>query len=163
MGEAGSDAAKANPEGRGSGSAGPDLRKLRQKIQYIRDTVRRLEDIRSESKEAFLEKNILQAAATRHLQVGVEAILDAAHHIIAREGLGIPQTYREAIRLLVQAGILPRDRQEVYLRMVKFRNRAVHLYDEIEPREIWNLLENHLGDFEEVIRALVGRYFEDRE
>lgn len=47
-----------------------DRDKLRQKIQYIRDSVRRLEEIRARGEEAFLADPILQAAATRFLQTG---------------------------------------------------------------------------------------------
>ncbi|MBI4486041.1 MAG: DUF86 domain-containing protein, partial [Acidobacteria bacterium] len=56
---------------------------LRRKIQFVRDSVRRLESIRGEGKAAFLASHVLQAAAVRNLQVAIEAILDAANHIIA--------------------------------------------------------------------------------
>lgn len=136
-----------------------DPDKLRQKIQYIRDAVRRLEEIRDRGREAFLADSIIQAAATRYLQTGIEAMLDAAHHIVAREGLGLPQTYRAAIDLLIRHGILPQDKAETFRRMVKFRNRAVHLYDEIDPGEIYSILEHHLTDFEDFVEMLVKRYF----
>ena len=34
-------------------------------------------------------------------------MLDIANHIIAREGLGMPNTYREALTILCDRGILP--------------------------------------------------------
>jgi|GEM_PF-3609754 len=43
--------------------------------------------------------------------------------------------------------------------MVRLGNRAVHLYAEIDPPEIWTIIQEHLGDFEVVIEALVQRYF----
>jgi uncharacterized protein YutE (UPF0331/DUF86 family) len=43
--------------------------------------------------------------------------------------------------------------------MVRFRNRAVHLYEQILPAEIWQILQTHLGDFDIVLRALATRYF----
>jgi uncharacterized protein YutE (UPF0331/DUF86 family) len=43
--------------------------------------------------------------------------------------------------------------------MVSFRNRIVHMYDEIDPGEIFTILEEHLGDFETFIRAITQRYF----
>jgi uncharacterized protein YutE (UPF0331/DUF86 family) len=141
------------------GARAPDRGKIRQKIQFLRDAVEQLEKIRSQSPEEFLRDRITQAAATRYLQVGVEAILDTANHIVAREGLGIPKTYGETVELLVRAGILPREKAETYARMVKFRNRAVHLYHEIEPREIRTILDHHLVDFEDFIRAMTERYF----
>lgn len=84
-----------------------------------------------------------------------------AVHIVAREGLGTPKTYSEAMRLLVDAGILPRAKGETFAKMVAFRNRAVHLYDKIELAEVWSIMENDLGDFEVFIQALAERYFQE--
>ncbi|MCW3488582.1 HepT-like ribonuclease domain-containing protein [Dethiobacter alkaliphilus] len=39
--------------------------------------------------------------------------------------------------------------------MVKFRNRAVHLYDEIADEETYKIIQNHLTDFEKFIAAIV--------
>ncbi len=136
-----------------------DLDKVRTKLQYVRDTVRRLEDIRSRGREAFLSDEIVQSATERYLQVGIEAILDLAGHIIAREGLAVSTTHREAMETLLREGILPASHKEIFLRMVSFRNRIVHLYDRLDPGQIFTILENNLGDFETFIRAITQRYF----
>lgn len=140
-------------------SAGVDLEKLRQKVQYVRDSVRHLSEMRAGGREAFLADRILEAAATRYLHTGIEAMIDAANHIISREGLGLPKTYHEAMSLLLRERILPREMASTLEQMVKFRNRAVHLYDEISPEEIWEIIEHHLGDFDRFLEAIVRRYF----
>lgn len=140
-------------------SSGPDRDVLRQKIEHVQESLRRLRAIGEEGEERFLADWKFEAAATRNLQVGIEAILDAANHIIARERLGLPKTYGDAIRILVREGILPRDKEEDLVRMVRFRNRAVHLYAEIDAQEVWAILDQNLGDFEVVTQALVRRYF----
>lgn len=136
-----------------------DSGKLRTKIDFIREAVRRLEEIRARGREGFLTDPILQPAAERNLQVAIEAILDTASHILAREGLGVPKTYREAMEILLRAGILPASHRESFLKMSSFRNRLVHIYDEIDPAEVFSILENHLDDFETFIRAITRRYF----
>ena len=138
-----------------------DPDKLRQKVQYIRDSVRLLSKMRAEGEKRFLESEIYQAAATRYLQTGIEAMIDAAHHILAREGLGLPKTYRQAMDLLIREQIVPPEQEAILHQLVKFRNRAVHLYDRIRPAEIWSLMEDHLGDFEAFTRVLVRRYFDN--
>jgi len=138
---------------------GPDREILRRKIQFVRDSVRRLESIRGEGEAAVLASHVLQAAAVRNLQVAIEAILDAANHIIAHEQLGLPSTYVEALELLLQHGILPSEKKTDLVDMIRFRNRAVHLYDEILPADIWTILETRLGDFDVVVEALAARYF----
>lgn len=47
----------------------------------------------------------------------------------------------------------------VFLTMVNFRNRAVHLYDEISDEEIYNIIQNHLSDFEGFIAHIVNAFF----
>lgn len=136
-----------------------DRDKTRQKLHFIRDGVRRLEEIRARGREEFLEEPILLHASERCLQTAIEAMIEIAQHVVAREGLGLPKTYREAMDLLVQAGILPAEQRETFARMVKFRNRVVHLYDEIDPEEVFSILEDHLSDFESFTSAIVRRYF----
>lgn len=136
----------------------PDRRKLRQKAQYVRDAVRALERIRQDGREAFLANSLAEPAATRRLQVAIEAVLDAANHIVAREGWGLPKSYREAIDLLIANGVLPSETRDRLHAMVAFRNKAVHLYQEIEPDQVFSMLEHDLGDFEIFLRALSDRY-----
>ena len=136
----------------------PDPDKIRQKVQFLRDALRQLEQIRERGEPEVVGDPILQAAAIRYLQVGIEAVLDTANHIIARGGLGLPKTYHEALELLFQEGILPAEKAGDFGEMVGFRNRAVHLYQQIEPAEVWKILEEDLEDFELFIRAMVERY-----
>lgn len=84
-----------------------------------------------------------------------------ANHIVAREGLGTPTTYQEAVDLLVEHGVLPGQKSDAFRAMVRFRNRAVHLYDEVDAEEVHAILDADLDDFEVFIRAIVARYFEE--
>ena len=135
-----------------------DKDKLRQKLHHIQESLRRLETIRERGRAAFLADWLLQAAAERSLQVAIEAVLDTANHLSAQEGWGLPGSYREAIEILLREDILPSDRAQDFLKMVSFRNRIVHLYDRIDPDEVFAVIEDHLGDLEAVIRSVVKRY-----
>lgn len=140
-----------------------DFEKLRTKLQFLRDSLRHLEEIRSRGREAFLGELVLQAAAERYLQIAIEAVLDTASHVIAREGLAVPKTHREAMEVLLREGILPASHRDSFLQMASFRNRLVHLYDDIDPGEVFGILESHLGDFETFVTAVVRRYFPSDE
>lgn len=85
-------------------------------------------------------------------------MLDATHHIVAREGWGLPKSYREAIDLLIANGVLPGAARSRFHAMIAFRNKAVHLYDEIAPEQVFAMLERDLGDFEVFLGALAERY-----
>jgi uncharacterized protein YutE (UPF0331/DUF86 family) len=129
--------------------------KIRDKVQIIKNNIRKLEAIRENSLEEFLENPLMPDASIRMLQVSIEAILDISHHIVSRRHLGTPKTYREAIELLEQNRIINKDLLPTFVNMVKFRNRAVHLYDEIADEEIYKIIQNHLTDFEKFISAIV--------
>lgn len=137
-----------------------DREKVRAKVQYIRDRLRDLKQIGESPKDEFLRNDVFEAAATRYLHTAIEAMIDIANHIAAREGLAIPRSYREAMTAMVDAGILPPRDRERYLAMVGFRNRAVHLYDEIDPEEVYRIVHENLSDFERFIAAITRRYFQ---
>lgn len=138
-----------------------DPTKLRSHLDHIRSDLRRLERIRDEGRSAFLENEVAQAAATRWLQTAVEAMIDIANHVIAREGRGVPRAYADSMEILIRDGVLPTDHRDALVAMVRFRNRVVHLYDEVRAEDIWAIIERDLGDFETFIAAIVERYFAD--
>ncbi|MFZ0430071.1 MAG: DUF86 domain-containing protein [Acidobacteriota bacterium] len=138
-----------------------DRGKLRSHVDFVRSTVRKLEQIRADGRDAFMSDEVAQAAATRWLQTAVEALIDMANHVIAREGLGVPRAYSDSMEILVRERILPAERRDTLLAMVRFRNRAVHLYDKVGADEVWRILQEDLGDFDVFIRAIVVRYFAD--
>lgn len=138
-----------------------DRSKLRSHIDFVRGNLRRLTEIRGAGRSSFLRDELAQAAATRWLQTAVEALIDIANHVVAREGLGVPRAYSETMEILVREAVLPTDRRDSFLAMVRFRNRVVHLYDAVDSEEIWRILQEDLGDFEAFIAAIAARYFAD--
>ncbi|MGH9324683.1 MAG: type VII toxin-antitoxin system HepT family RNase toxin [Vicinamibacteria bacterium] len=138
-----------------------DKDRLRSRIDHVRSRVRRLKEIAETDRERFLGNDLLQAASVRYLQTGIEALLDIGNHLVAREGLGTPRSYQEVIDLLIEHGILRTEDRTTYREMVRFRNRAVHLYEEIDAAEIYQILQENLGDFETFVSAIVDRYFSE--
>jgi len=129
--------------------------KVIKKIQFIKDQVEMLKRISNRPKEEFIGDAILPAAATRYLQIAIEAMIDLANHIVSRNHWGIPKTYGEAFQIMHKKGLIAESDLQVCLKMVKFRNRAVHLYDDINDEEIYSIIRNNLDDFEKYISAVV--------
>ncbi|MDI6907697.1 MAG: DUF86 domain-containing protein [Thermoanaerobacterales bacterium] len=133
--------------------------KLRDKISYIEECLRDLTGLSAIPRERFISDRISYHAAVRILQTAIEAMIDAANHIVARERLGTPKSYAEAFKLLAKAGVIPRDFLPTVEKMVRFRNQAVHLYEDIDPAAVHDILRHHLTDFREFIGQIVRRYF----
>ncbi len=138
-----------------------DKEKLRQKLQFMRQELRELKKFQRMNFSQFQADSLYEPAATRMLQVTIEAMLDICAHLVSREGWGLPKTYVETIELVARHGLIPPELIDTYKAMARFRNRVVHLYDEVDAAEIWNIIQNHLDDFRPFIAAVIQRYLSE--
>ncbi len=90
-----------------------------------------------------------------NLQRACEAVLDLAMYIVSTRKLGLPQTKREAFRLLEENGIIDSNMSKNMQGMVGFRNIAVHDYKEIDETILRDVIENHLNDLLDFARILL--------
>jgi uncharacterized protein YutE (UPF0331/DUF86 family) len=88
-----------------------------------------------------------QDAAILNIQRACEAALDIGHHLIRRDGLGLPQSARDVFRLLASAGRIDADLGDSLMRMVGFRNIAVHDYQTLHLPMTIKVITKHLDDF----------------
>ncbi|MCD6569824.1 MAG: DUF86 domain-containing protein [Deltaproteobacteria bacterium] len=93
-----------------------------------------------------------------NLQRAVQAVIDLATHVIAYEGLGLPDTLKGNFRLLEEKKIIHNELAEKMEHMVGFRNIAVHDYQSINQEILKAILSKHLSDLEEFYTAIL-RYF----
>lgn len=75
-------------------------------------------------------------------QTAIEATIDAAHHVVADQGLGVPATNAAAFDALARAGLLDRDLATVMAGAVGFRNVLVHGYAEVDDELVVDHLAN---------------------
>ncbi|MDR3598957.1 MAG: DUF86 domain-containing protein [Desulfosporosinus sp.] len=132
---------------------------IQRKLSFIDLKLRNLETLKLQERQDFLASFQAVDAAKYNLQVCIEAIIDVANHVVARERWGIPSTSVEAIKLLIKHGILDKDKELSLVQMVKFRNRIVHLYQEIDDSEIYRILQENLDDIKVFIQAVISIFF----
>jgi uncharacterized protein YutE (UPF0331/DUF86 family) len=135
-----------------------DQQKIRQKIHFMRENIKLLEQFKEMDQDQFTSDPITESAALRMLQVSIEAMLDICSHIIAREGWGLAKTYVEIVELTVKHGLIPKEKADIYKNMARFRNRIIHLYDRVDSAEVLNIINNHLDDFGPFLSAVIERY-----
>ncbi len=105
-----------------------------------------------------LYKNLTrQDSILLNLQRACEAAIDLAMHLVRLERLGIPQESRDAFVLLVKGGMLPYDVGEKMIKMVGFRNVAVHDYQELNLAIVHGIITEHLDDFLAFTRWALAR------
>lgn len=133
-----------------------DRARVDQLLGLLRRYVTILRELAATPAEAFRDDPRNYGSAERFLQVAIETTLNIGHHLVAARGLPQPATYAEVFRTLGTAGVLPREFARRLEPMARMRNRLVHLYDDVDPDAVHAILHEHLGDFDEFARAVVG-------
>ena len=93
-----------------------------------------------------------------NLQRVVQAVIDLASHVVATEGLGLPDSVSGSFTLLENEGMIGAELAERLRKMVGFRNIVVHHYETIDPVIVEAILEKHLGDLRELSRIVVDHF-----
>src|SRR5512134_1694178 len=102
--------------------------------------------IEGTQRRAGLDPLDRQDITVLNLQRAVQAMLDLAAHVVAREGLGVPDELAASFELLKRAGILGDDLADRMRRMTGFRNVAVHEYRKLDPAIVDTIVRDRLGD-----------------
>ena len=87
----------------------------------------------------------------------MQASIDLANVIIAKEGLGLPTTYRQSFEILSKHGVINQDQLNKLRSMVGFRNISVHDYGQVNPAIVHSIVQNNLVDFEEFYEIALNR------
>ena len=131
------------------------LKIVSDRMDLARGYLADLEALKVLGAEVFTSDRRNAAAAESFLRRAIEALFDAARHLLAK-GYGLAGLeYREVARLAFERGVVA----DVALapRLVKiagFRNRLTHFYDEVTPDELFCVLQSDLGDLDAFAREL---------
>lgn len=125
--------------------------KVLEKLKLIKENLAKLSLLKDIPVDLFCSDFEKYDSAKYNLQTAIEAMLDICNHIIARKTFPVPKTNAEAFRLLCRKEILSPDMENTYMAMARFRNRVVHLYDQVDNREIFRFMSESLRDFERFV------------
>ena len=120
-------------------------------VDSLREYLAKLEILAQVPEQAFLQDFTKVESAKHLLQVSIECCLNLAQHIIADEGYRTPDSYYDTFVVLHEKGILPEDLMPTLRQMVRFRNRVVHLYWDVDDATVYSILQQNLSDFDTYI------------
>jgi len=124
------------------------------KIELVQRFVSQIEDIDLEHVEAFTSSPLNVAAGESNLRRSLEALLDLGRHVLAR-GFGVPAVeYGEIGPKMTKCGVLDRDEGETLRKIGGYRNRLVHLYHEVTPEELHQILTTELQDVVDITERI---------
>ena len=118
-----------------------DAEVLRLRLRELDRRITALREARTAGRDRFFDDAVLRAAVERHLQLALQAAIDAAAHVLAEEYPENPSTYREVFEILARHGVLEPDLATRLGRATGLRNLLVHGYLEVDPARIWESLD----------------------
>lgn len=87
-----------------------------------------------------------QDAAILNVERACEAAIDGMNRIVKLRGLGAPASTRDGYDRLVRAGVIEQSLADRLMRMVAFRNLAVHQYRKLDLAIVRAVIEKSLDD-----------------
>ncbi len=129
---------------------------LFRKIQIIEDNLKKLYELKKFSLENF-SSDFRNIESVKHLlQISIEALIDISTHIVARGRMHTPYSSVDAIRLMAENEIIPKEHEKKFAQMVRFRNRIVHFYQKIDEDELYKILQDDLPDFKTFVKDVTN-------
>ncbi len=116
--------------------------KISKLIFETRKAISRLEALGKTDKEKFLNDPDKIDSAKYNFIIAIEAAIDICNHIISQNGFRPPQDYADTFKVLTEQGIFENEFLTPLRNMVKFRNRLVHIYWEVDSKEIYLIFRN---------------------
>jgi len=134
----------------------PDRDVVLAKVAAIQKCLRRIKDVTGLDPDRLDELNT-QDIFILNLQRAIQSTIDLATHVVASEGLGIPDTIRGNFVLLENAKIITKTLSKKMQSMVGFRNIAIHDYQTLDVDILKAILSKNLKDLEQFYTILLTR------
>ncbi len=123
---------------------------IRKRLNRLEESLTILKRLREYSLESFLATPEYYGSAERFLQIAIETTTDIGGHLIADLKLGNVNWYSDIPTLLAEKKFISDGLREKWIRMIGFRNILVHDYLEVDRKIVYDVMQNHLQDLEEL-------------
>jgi uncharacterized protein YutE (UPF0331/DUF86 family) len=121
-----------------------------QRALWITEMIDALKELPIDNEAEFFSNRHNVAAAESYLRRALEALFDLGRHILAK-GFAFPATeYKEIANKLFEKKVVT----HLMRQMAGYRNRMVHFYHEITPKELFDICHNHLDEIKFLLNAL---------
>ncbi len=131
-----------------------DRLRIERMLSSFQSAKSQLERLANTEMGVFLSDPDKIASAKYNLIVAIEAIIDIGQHLIAKNKLPLAEDYADIFRVLSEEGVFSSDLLPILINMAKFRNRLVYIYWDIDNKLVYEILQNHLQDFDAILKEL---------
>jgi len=131
-----------------------NLAKVQENLNLIGVFLEKPEKMARIPKKAFLADERNPAASESFLRRCIDAIIDIGRHILSKSFSPKSLEYKEVALELGDKGVISKNYARTLVKMAGYRNRLVHYYKEISNEEIYEILQNDLGDLEKFLKEI---------
>ena len=124
------------------------------KIAAIRDAVERIRLRTSADLDHFVRDRDARDIVAMNLLVALQEALALAAHWLADEGRQVPQTYREVVLALADAGVVSRPLADRLASAAGLRNLIAHRYAAVDWRRVHAIARESVQDLEQFCAEL---------
>jgi uncharacterized protein YutE (UPF0331/DUF86 family) len=131
---------------------------LLRRMAIVRHCLNRLEKHSHMSTSEFMSDIDAQDIVLRNLQVGIQASLDIALHIVSDEGWELPGASTGTFDILSRHGVLPQELADRLRLAVQMRSLLVHAYDAIDMQRVHRTCQDCVSDLELFAECVVDHF-----
>jgi uncharacterized protein YutE (UPF0331/DUF86 family) len=121
------------------------LKLLNQYLLYLRT-------LAEADENAFRNDFRIRGSGERYLQLAIESCINVGNRVLSlsqfKKPVRTPESYGDIFEELGKLGVIPQDFVKTMLQMVKFRNRLVHIYWDIDIEQLHKIMKEGLDDLE---------------
>lgn len=117
---------------------------INRKLKSLMKNLNALKEFEDLTLEEYLKNYTMQLAVERTLELIIQASIDINRYLLKRIHQVSPKENSEVFLLAGQYGLLTSETGVALSEFGKFRNVLVHLYDEINPHEVFSAIQETL-------------------
>lgn len=133
------------------------------KLESLRRCIDRLAAKTPSSVEPLIHEPDLQDIIALNLQRAIQLCVDLAAHVIADTAVRAPSTMAENFEILKDLKVISSELAVRLTKAVGFRNIAVHSYQDIDWKIVFDICRDNLGDFRAFAMAVAARLKPNRQ
>jgi len=131
-----------------------DKEKIKQRFSDINESLSEIKRITSLDDKEFWSRKEYIAAVKYYLLQAIEAVGSICVHIVAKRFNKGVSAFGECFEIFKKEGLLSEDLTARLRKMVKFRNKLIHRYWEIDDKNILQYARKDIGDFIEFMKSV---------
>ncbi len=131
-----------------------DKEKIKQRFSEINESLAEIKRLTSLEDKEFWSRKENIAAVKYYLLQAIESVGGICVHIAAKKFNKGVSVFGECFEILEKEGLLSEDLTSRLRKMVKFRNKLIHRYWEIDDKNILQYTRKDLNDFNEFMKAI---------